>query len=73
MTTEWTNLQRRFDMTNNIPAELLQARTVDIANELLRRGVGLDEICSRLDIPSQEALWSFLNNEIICGRADDAK
>ena len=42
------------------PTELLQARAVDLLNELLRRGIGDDEICRRLDVSSLEELQSVL-------------
>lgn len=44
-------------MTNTTtPTALLQARTVDILNELLRRGLGVDELCSRLSVSSLDEL-----------------
>ncbi len=44
------------------PTELLQARQVEIVNEPLRRGVGVDEKCSRLDVSSLNELLSLLDN-----------
>jgi hypothetical protein len=42
------------------PTALLQAWAVDIANELPRRRVGVDELCSRLGVYSLDELQSLI-------------
>jgi hypothetical protein len=46
------------DLTS-VPTTELKARTRGLVDEVLRRGVGVDELCSQLDV-SQDELWRVL-------------
>ena len=42
------------------PTEQLQAKAVELVDELLRRGVGVDELCTRTGVSNQDQLWRLL-------------
>jgi hypothetical protein len=45
--------------SNDTPSELLQAKAVELVDELFRRGFEVDELCNQLDVPEHE-LWRLL-------------
>lgn len=50
---------------DNTPTELLQANTVEIVDELLRRGLGVDEICHQTGISGLDELRALVGDDAV--------
>lgn len=54
------------DPMNNLedaPLALLQATYVEIIDELLRRGLSIDEICRRSGVSNADELWALVGRD----------
>jgi hypothetical protein len=47
------------NITPDTPTELLQAKTGELVDELLRRGMGVEELCCQLGV-SQDEMFRLL-------------
>ena len=52
----------------DMPTALLQAATVELVDELLRRGIGLDEVCQHLGV-SRDELGHLVGKDAVDQRA----
>jgi hypothetical protein len=50
---------------DNMPTELLQASTVEAIDELLRRGVGLDEPCHQTGVSGFEERRALVGDDAV--------
>ncbi|MDR3654919.1 hypothetical protein [Mycobacterium sp.] len=50
---------------DNMPTELLQASTVEAIDELLRRGVGLDEPCHQTCVSGLDELRALVGEDAV--------